>query len=107
MSGDNTCWLCTKGRKNEWLVFEPMSEEQRTSLEKVRDTISKGEKCSQFSDLPAVLLGNGETPVDQRGMEHSQGEPDYLLHHRTGLIKTYLFWAIVNFLSAKEKELAL
>eukprot|EP00617_Octactis_speculum_P002075 CAMPEP_0185794580 /NCGR_PEP_ID=MMETSP1174-20130828/160091_1 /TAXON_ID=35687 /ORGANISM="Dictyocha speculum, Strain CCMP1381" /LENGTH=340 /DNA_ID=CAMNT_0028489819 /DNA_START=90 /DNA_END=1109 /DNA_ORIENTATION=+ len=105
MSGDKTCWLCTKSRKDEWLDFKVMSEEQLTSLETVRKKISSGEKCTQFSDLPAVLLGNGETPVDQRGMEHCQGEPDYLLHHRTGLIKTYLFWAIVNFLSAKEKEL--
>lgn len=105
MSGDNTCWLCGKHRKADWLKFEPLSISELMTLETVRANLQIGAACAQFTKLPDVLLGDGETPVDERGMKFYQGEPDYLLHHRTGLIKTYLFWAIVNLLSAKKKEL--
>ena len=104
MSGNFTCWLCTRSRK-DWLDFRPLAEEEKVTLESVRAKYQEGKCSSQFTGLPAVLLGNGETPMKNRDMESCQGEPDYLLHHRTGLIKTYLFWAIVNALSAKDKEL--
>lgn len=103
MSGNFTCWLCTRNRK-DWLDFRPLDEAEKVTLESVRQAYQEGRCSAQFTGLPAVLLGNGETPMNSRDMESCQGEPDYLLHHRTGLIKTYLFWAIVNGLSAKDKE---
>ena len=69
---------------------------------KVEDAASMG-----YRSLAALLLSNPKTKVSDLFLSEHFLATDYMLHHRTGAFKIYVWWAVLNSnnLSAKELEL--
>jgi len=113
-AGEMRCFRCSVPAKL-WLSMLLMSRsvwlEKEKSLTqnqelfcngKVEDAASMG-----YRSLAALLLSNPETKVSDLFLSEHFLATDYMLHHRTGAFKIYVWWAVLNSnnLSAKELEL--
>ena len=108
MSGNSTCFKCQMPAP-DWYAdvfklpsavpLKSLSDNQKWSLE-------NGAEGNEYHDLAQLFLNDSETPLSELGLELTNVNADYLLHHRTGIIKI-LWWALItsSALSAKEKEL--